>query len=160
MVTTRLKLLMSILGENKRKILFVLRTSKTHWRNVKPQLIKINELPTQTSEKTKINNYHSCLNTNNYCPFKILQEFVMERPSCKSYDEPFFVFADRSEIHPSQVLVILRKILSIIGVNPMLYAMHSYRIGRATDLVGMGISVETTRKLGRWRSNVVFDYLR
>ena len=46
---------------NKRKILFILRTLKTHWPDTKPQRVKI----------TSTNNYESTES----CPYRILREF-------------------------------------------------------------------------------------
>ena len=41
-----------------------------------------------------------------------------------------------------------------------LYSVHSLRAGRANDLLKLGLSVETIKKLGRWKSNAVFRYLK
>ena len=50
--------------------------------------------------------------------------------------------------------------LGRIYVNPKLYDMHSLRIGGATDLFKYGYSVEEIKRMGRWRSNVVYKYIR
>ena len=52
------------IGHNKNKILFVLRTSKTHWLDVKPQTVKITS--TALSPHGKI---HEC--NKKLCPFQI-----------------------------------------------------------------------------------------
>ena len=46
------------------------------------------------------------------------------------------------------------------GFNQGLYNCQSLRIGRASDLLKLALSVETIKKLGRWSSNAVFTYLR
>ena len=38
-------------SENKNKFLFLLRTSKTHWKDVKPQRVKIKVLQSKVMEK-------------------------------------------------------------------------------------------------------------
>ena len=70
------------IGANKNKILFILRTSKTHWKNSKPQLAKISS---SADRKT-------AASTNQYCPFILLQEFLKVRGLYKSQNEPFFNF--------------------------------------------------------------------
>ena len=43
------------LGQNKKKALFILRTSKTHWKNNKPQTIKISSEKNTQSKRQKEN---------------------------------------------------------------------------------------------------------
>ena len=40
-------------GINKKKVLLVLRTSKTHWKNKKPQLIRINSNGSLTKQRNR-----------------------------------------------------------------------------------------------------------
>ena len=55
------------IGKNKNKMLFILRTSKTHWIDAKPQLIKI------ASSK-------ACNSDNNtHCPFQLLRIYLQLR---------------------------------------------------------------------------------
>ena len=54
---------------NKRKILFILRTSKTHWMDVKPQQIRIS---------STFRNQHLAPQRN--CPFQILRDYLMLWP--------------------------------------------------------------------------------
>lgn len=46
------------------------------------------------------------------------------------------------------------------GLNKDLYDTHSFRSGCATDLSKMGIPVEDIKKIGRWRSNSVYEYFK
>ena len=50
------------ISENKNKLLFVSQTSKTHWKNARPQLVKIAQLQVSKSKKG--------------CPFWILKKFI------------------------------------------------------------------------------------
>ena len=50
--------------------------------------------------------------------------------------------------------------LHIAGFKDELYSVHSVRMGRACDLLKLGLSVESIKKIGRWRSNAVFRYLK
>ena len=133
-------------GLNKRKFLFILRTSKTHLKDNRPQMIKI------CSTQKKI--------STDLCHFAILREYNALRPSCKSINEPFFVFCDNSIVTPSQINKVLKDILLAAGLDPKAYSMHGMRAGHASDLLKLRLSVETIHKLGRWKSNAVFNYLR
>ena len=73
------------IGINKQKILFMLRTSKTHWKDSMPQSVKIS-----SSNISKIDNAHSAVprrkRQNEFCPYT--------RGKYKSSEEPFFIYRD------------------------------------------------------------------
>ena len=138
-------------GVNKKKILFVLTTSKTHGKNKKPQVIKIS---VTMSKQRQMQNRKQSL-----CPFTHISNYVLIRHSCKSKDEPFFVFHDDSPIPAQELRKVLSVILRRLKFNPSLYSFHGFRAGRATNLLKMGFSVETIKKIGRWKSNAVYNYL-
>ena len=132
-------------AENKNKFLFILCTSKTHGLGDKPQMIRIKG---------------SARSLDHNCPFKILQRFVAVHPSCRTpATEPFFVYADRSPVNAAQARSILKLLIRILGLNNKLYSFHGFRSGRLTDLYEWGIAVSTIKKLGRWKSNMVYTYL-
>ena len=138
------------IGKNKDKILFILRTSKTHTRASKPQIIKITALqPVSTLETAE----------KPWCPFKILGDYLSIRGGYCKEEEPFFVFADHSAITPAKVRNVLKIMLKRCNFFITAYSTHSFRAGRVNDLAYSGISVETLKRLGRWRSNAVFKYL-
>ena len=144
-------------GENKRKIRFILRTSKTHWSDVKPQIVKI----TQKEKKNHgYQHYQHRSDPLRVCPFTILQKYLRNRPISLTLDEQFFVFADNSPVKPANARNTLKIMLTKAGLDPSLYGMHSFRIGRASDLLKYNFSVETIKKLGRWHSNAIYTYLR
>ena len=141
------------LGENKDKLLLVLRTSKAHGLNNKPQQIKISE----RRKHLQGDKQHDM----QVCPFLTIREFINLRPKIKTLEtEPFFVFRDRSPVKPKHACRILSMTITVIGLNQSVYLFHGFRGGRASDLFAMGVSVETIKKLGRWRSNAVYTYLR
>ena len=137
------------IGLNKNKLLFILRTSKTHWKDVKPQTVKI------SSTNTKKNR-----NNSEFCPYAISREYLKHHKPYKTNAEPFFVFSDRSPVAPHHVRTVFKRILEINNFDLTLYTLHSFRVGRASDLLKGGFSVETIKKLGRWKSNSVYAYLR
>ena len=61
-------------GVNKKKLLFLLHTSKTHWKNVKPQTVKI------TSQDVKLvmgeSNINRAKRGHCFCPYNILIQYV------------------------------------------------------------------------------------
>ena len=122
------------IGRNKNKILFILRTSKTHWKDVKPQTVKISGIK---------------LNENrNLCPFNILRQFLNVRQACGKNNEPFFIFKDGRPVKPINMRNVLRDILKLEGFRAEAYCTHSFRIGMASDLLGKNFSVETIKNLG------------
>ena len=138
------------IADNKRKMLFILHTSKMHWTDVKPQIIKIMSKGIALVEKES-----------NYCPYRILQQYLAVREcSFIQRDEPFFVFCDRSPVTADNMRNTLKKTLLKAGFDADFYNSRSFRSGRAGDLQDLGLSLESVKKIGRWKSNSVFTYLR
>ena len=142
------------IGVNKKKLLFVLTTSKTHGKGDAPQLIKI------ASNSDKKNIRKKLPDRGKICPFKTLQDYIKIRPAAKSTEEQFFVFADNAPVKQNQLRDYLHIMLNNLQLPNNVYFLHSLRSGRACDLYKMGLSVETIKKVGRWRSNAVFTYLK
>ena len=141
------------IGTNKDKLLFVLRTSKTHWSDEKPQTVKINSSSIYQRSQSEPKSP--------YCPFQLLRDYVMARRTYRQNTEPFFIFGDRSPVPSNLVRGVLKNTLEKAGFNQKLYNFQSFRIGRASDLVlRYHVDVQVLKKLGRWRSNVVYEYLR
>ena len=72
----------------------------------------------------------------------------------------FFVFSDGSPVKDTHIRSVLHKMIKNLRLNPKYYNIHSFRIGRATDLSKDGLAVEKIKKQGRWKSNAVYRYLR
>ena len=134
------------IGHNKNKFLFVLKSSKTHGEGDPPQLIKI--------QSSRISLIDDC------CPFNLLRQYIRHRPGYLNPQENFFVFADRTCVKPEHYRKILKTGLKEAGFDYKLYTVHSFHLGRSIDLLKFGVSVETIRKLGRWKSNAVYVYLK
>ena len=148
------------IGQNKDKILFVLHSSKTHDEANKPQFVKITGLKNKSTLKQHDKHDSCSTRIRRVCPFTTIRNFIELRPKVISPNEQFFVFSDNSPVKPRNVRATLRMGLQLTNIDDKLYSCHSWRIGRGTDLLSMGCSVETIKKLGRWRSNAVFRYLR
>ena len=131
----------------KNKLLLVLYSSKTHRAESNPQQIKITEI-----DQSK--------NKGNFCPFKLTRQFLKLRGPYTDDDDNLYVFRDNSPVTPEQVRKLLRKLLCNLQLDAALYDTHSFCIGRATDLYKEGRSLEYIKRVGRWRSNAVYRYLR
>ena len=136
-------------GQNKRKILIILFSSKTHSKADKPQRIHITA-----------NNQYDQLNRNmHFCLFRLIQQYCNLRGGYEDDAEPFFLFSDFSNISPSHVRTTLRKILKQLGLEDKLYDTHSFRIGCGVDMLKCSVPVAQIRLAGRWRSNTVYKYI-
>ena len=141
---------------NKNKFLFVLRSSKTHTKGNTPQFVK---LSSNGQVKGCVKQARKNCDTS-LCPYELLRHFASSRPPYKTDNEQFFVFSDRSPVAARHLRNCLKQALQSEKFNDKLYTLHSARSGRALDLLKLGLSVETIKKLGRWKSNAVFKYLR
>ena len=97
------------ISTNKEKILFILRSSKTHGRGDKPQLVKI-------TGKSQTQQTHKRL-AEDINPFILLNEYLIRRGHYESDDEQFFVFSDRSPVGPHQFRKVLFKTIKFIGLD-------------------------------------------
>ena len=94
------------------------------------------------------------------CPYTLLKQYAILHGGYVNDEEPFFVFSNRTPLSARHVSVCLRTIIKEAGFDTSVYSSHSLRIGRTCDLWRLGLSVETIKKLGRWKSNAVYRYLR
>ena len=141
------------IGYNKKKLLFILHTSKTHWYGSKPKLVKISST---NCGKQSLRKERSC----RYYPFELLRHYARVHGPYRQDNETFFTFADGSPIPTQCLSKCLKMMVKHAGFDPVLYGTHSFCTGRSCDLLKLGLSVETIKKLGRWKSNAVFKYLK
>ena len=127
------------IASNKNKILVILYSSKTHGRESFPQKIKIEG---------------SCMRVTNsfFCPFKLLRSYLQARGDYATETEEFFIFRDRSPVQPENVRSTLRRALKNLGLRPELYNTHSFRIGKATEMMSANYTLSEIMRAGRWRS--------
>ena len=135
------------IAQNKDKMLFILHSSKTHGKESRSQRIKIS----RNVDKRK----------NFFCPFAASREYLALRGNYVNDADPFFVFGDNSPVQPYQNRKVLKNCLLAMNLLPKCYSFHSLRIGRSTDLIlKQKYSIDQLKFAGRWRSNVVFKYIR
>ena len=142
------------ISKSKKKIAFILRSSKTHWMDTKPQTIKI------TSSVTGRDNQDSLEPELRFCPYQLIKRYMSFRKWKKSKLEPFYVFQDRSPVKPFHVRTVLKKMLTLISLDAANYGTHSFRIGRSIDLYHAQVEIATIKKLPRWTSNIMYVYLK
>ena len=144
------------IGRDKNKLMFMLHTSKTHTKGHKPQIIKISETRCfQSTAATSQQTTHY-----RYCPFKMIKNYIDIRKHQVRDNEQFFVFADRSPVSANQLRTTLKSAIRSTGLNPDPYCVHGMHVAHSSDLLAAGVSVETIKKLSRWKSNSVYTYLK
>ena len=84
------------IGENKKKILFILETSKTDGKESKPQMVKITQRPIKQEIAKPLTKLTTCN------PFDLLQQYLAVRPLSCNDSEQFFVFHDNTAVTPCQ----------------------------------------------------------
>ena len=134
-----------------KKMLICLYTSKTHGRESRPQKIKIE------------GNFHINRNSSKklyYDPYDTVQKFLEMRGDYENLNDPLFVFRDGTPVKPRNFRKLLKILLKNLNLDPNMYDTHSFRIGRATDMMKYGYSIDRIKQLGRWKSNAVYKYLR
>ena len=137
------------ISKEKRKIMLCLRSSKTHGKESKPQQIKIEGDLIKTNTQ------------DHFDPYDVVNDYLEVRGDYLKPEDPLFVLRDGiTPIDPAHVRKFLRESLAAIKLNPSLYDTHSFRIGRATDMLRMGYTIETIKQMGRWCSNAVYKYLK
>ena len=136
------------IASNKQKILILLYSSKTHDKESRPQEVKISGSEITWSDRKF------------FCPFQVMRTFIKARGDVTSDQEPFFVFSDRSLVPANTLRVLLHKLLWNLNLQPEVFNFQSMRIGRATDMLIFGFTIEQIKRMGLWKSNVVYQYIR
>ena len=138
-------------GQNKDKILFVLYTSKTHGRESLPQKIKIQASPLYARRNS---------HTRYFFPFQLFHKFCKIKLPVLSDSEQLFIFRDGSPVKIHHVRTTLKKCVGRLGLDTSMFDSHFFRIGKSCDLIRAGYSVEEVQRLGCWKSNAVFQYIK
>lgn len=91
------------------------------------------------------------------CCFSAVRQYMTCRPPDGRY---FFCHQNGRPLSRGQFSAILTKAIKKLGLPMHLYASHSFRIGRASDLASRGYSCEAIMRLGRWNTRAVEGYIR
>ena len=122
----------------KDKLLLVLYSSKTHSKGMRPQKIRI------TSNFTEKSGFYA---KRNFCPFKLVHDYMHLRGGFLD-NEQFFVFKDKSPVYPVHARKVLKTTLMNLGLDANMYGMHSFRVGRTSDLIKYNYSLEEVKRMG------------
>ena len=95
-----------------------------------------------------------------FCPFQLSREYLALRGNYRKDTDQFFIFKDQAPVTPTHVRKILNQVLTAVNLSPDLYGTHSFRVGRATDMIKFGYRIEEVKIAGRWHSNVVYKYIQ
>lgn len=137
-----------LIAENKKKVTYILRSSKTHDWGDPPQIISFT-CTCQTWEDVK------------FCPYESVLNYMLTKEKYGSEDEPFFVYIDKSPVKPEHFRQNLKAIMLEANIECESFNTHSFRIGHADDMKIEGKSLEYIQVKGRWKNNnVIFDYFR
>ena len=74
--------------------------------------------------------------------------------------EPLFIYRHKVQILPAQIHKVLKNAIVCLGIDASLYDFHSLRAGRTTELIKLGFSIEQVKRMGRWKSNAVYRYIK
>lgn len=92
-----------------------------------------------------------------YCPVYNLGVFLESRPSCGG---PLLCHFNTEPLSRYQFSTILKRSLSLLGVQNTNFTSHSFWIGMATTCAMEGLSNDEIMTLGRWTSGAFRRYIR
>ena len=92
------------------------------------------------------------------CPVTAMQVYLSMRPY--QPESPLLSLADGTPLTRTKFVMMLRTVLSKVGLNEDLYAGHSFRIGAATTAAVAGLPDYLIKALGRWSSDCYVRYVR
>ncbi|XP_075067878.1 uncharacterized protein LOC142158118 [Mixophyes fleayi] len=91
------------------------------------------------------------------CPVKLANQFAKIRPPGEGL---WLSHSDNTPVTKFQFSALLKRGLGEVGLNPVEYGTHSFRIGAATAAAARGASVNEIQALGRWKSQAYKKYIR
>ena len=95
-----------------------------------------------------------------FYPFDMARKYMKLRGNYTTEYEQFFIFRDGSPVKPSNVRSVLKLTLKSLNLDHTIYSCHSFRIGWSGDLHKRGVPIDKIKMMGRWKTNVVFKYIR
>ena len=137
-------------AEHGKKKLLVLYSSKSHGKDRHSQKIKIEGLSSQR-------HFHS---HRFFCPFQLTKNYLQVRGDYILDSDQLFIFRDRLNVQQHHIRKVLRDTLTSLGLEASMYGFHSLQAGRTVDLAKCHVPLQEICKIGRWRSNAVYRYLK
>nr|XP_006822089.1 PREDICTED: uncharacterized protein LOC102806017 [Saccoglossus kowalevskii] len=98
---------------------------------------------------------------NQSCPASTLHQFFSVRKSMNATpNDPLFLLPERTPLNRDVFTTSLRTLLARLGLQPQLFAGHSFRIGAATTAASVHLPDHLIQTLGRWSSNCYRVYIQ
>ena len=94
---------------------------------------------------------------NDLYPVAAMLGYLVQRRSAPG---PLFMFSDGRLLTRDRFVSALRTALTDGGIDPSLYAGHSFRVGAATTATLQGLQESLIKTLGRWESSAYQLYIR
>lgn len=91
------------------------------------------------------------------CPVKAMKMYLRARTNTPG---PLFQYQSGTPLTKDALTSETRSLLAMSGLNPTLYAGHSYRIGAATTAASVGLPPWLIKTLGHWSSDCYQRYIR
>lgn len=95
----------------------------------------------------------------NFCPLKLVQNFMHYRKHAASTDA-LFRFHNGYLLTRPKLQSALQDTLRVLGLPSHKYGTHSLRIGAATAAATAGIPLDIIKTMGRWSSECYRHYIR
>lgn len=134
-------------SSNKNKYLVILRSSKTHGKGDFPHTVNIPQVVDVEEENMLFD------------PFQALNDYKLRRPRTDD-QQNFFVFRDGTPLKCNTLRRMLYRILAAANYNKEIFDFHSWRVGRASDLLRSGIPFHLVKKWGNWKSDSILKYFK
>lgn len=98
-----------------------------------------------------------------FCPLRLLRRYLLCRsalfPDFSKSSTPLFLMPSGRALTRSAFVSRFRQLLRALGVNPLLYSGHSFRIGAASAAAAAGLPPYLIQALGRWTSDAYRRYI-
>ena len=92
------------------------------------------------------------------CPVNAMQHYLGECRTHLHVSKPLFHFRHGPPLTARKFQAILCFHLKALGLNPLHFNKHSFRIRAATAAAKAGLRSSTVKELGRWRSAAFHSY--
>ena len=91
------------------------------------------------------------------CPVVAILDYLVVRGTAPG---PLFKFSDGRLLTRTRFALAIRTALQKVGIAPLKYNTHSFRIGAATTPAAKGIEDSVIKTLGRWESLAYLQYVK
>jgi hypothetical protein len=90
------------------------------------------------------------------CPVQALKSFLSLRTHIPG---PLFMHEGKP-VSRKPFTATLRACLQYLNLSPTNFNIHSFRIGRSTDMAEQNVPHDTIQRIGHWKSNAYHKYIR